>query len=69
MKLKSKIMVPVLAFLLISTASITILNYNIGKNSVTSMMENIVDSSLQTLINQGNITVRAEAVVIGEINR
>ncbi|MCL2703265.1 MAG: methyl-accepting chemotaxis protein [Defluviitaleaceae bacterium] len=69
MKLKSKIMVPVLAFLLISTASITILNYNIGKNSVTAMMENIVDSSLQTLINQGNITVRAEAVVIGEINR
>ena len=52
MQLKWRIALPVLALLLISTILTTGLGYFITKNSVTEMMENIIDSNLNTLYNQ-----------------
>jgi len=68
MKIKWKIALPVLGFMLLSAVLVTILGYSIIKNSVDSMMETIVDSNLNTLISQMNRTTNTESIVLSEIN-
>ena len=68
MKLKYRIVIPVLAILLVSTITITIMNYVRTKSAIDKIVDNIVDSNLDTLISQ---VVRAETIeqaVINEIN-
>jgi methyl-accepting chemotaxis protein len=67
MKLKNKIIIPVLVILLASTVILTMLNYNIARNTVNDMMDNIVDSGMQTLISQTERAIRTERVITEEI--
>ncbi|MCL2665634.1 MAG: methyl-accepting chemotaxis protein, partial [Defluviitaleaceae bacterium] len=69
MKLKTKIIIPVLVMLLISTVLITVLNYNIARNTVTDMMQNIVGSGIETLINQTDSAQQTEKMVTDEIKQ
>ncbi|MCL2721611.1 MAG: methyl-accepting chemotaxis protein [Treponema sp.] len=68
MKIKWKIALPVLGFMLLSAVMVTILGYFIIKNSVDSMMETIVDSNLNTLISQINRSANTEQIVLNEID-
>ena len=68
MKLKSKIVIPVLMILLLSSVSIVVLNYSLTKNAVDRMLDNIVDSNMDTLISQVNLAKMTEKAVIDEIN-
>ncbi|MCL2443866.1 MAG: HAMP domain-containing protein, partial [Treponema sp.] len=68
MKIKWKIALPVLGFMLLSAVLVTILGYTVIKNSVDSIMDTIVDSSLNTLISQVERTANTEHIVLNEIN-
>lgn len=69
MKLKSKIIIPVLALLLASTVSVTLLNYYLAKKTVDQMVDEIVESGLKTLESQVSRTAQAEKIVIGEFDK
>jgi len=69
MKLKSKIILPVLVILLVSITSITLLNYYLAYRTVNSMMDNIVDASLETLEGQVDRAVMIEKLISGELDK
>ena len=69
MKLKTKIIIPVLAILLASMVSITVLNYVISKNAVDEMAGEIVESGLDTLRNQAVRAAQMEKNVVYEIDQ
>jgi methyl-accepting chemotaxis protein len=67
MKLQSKIIIPVMVLLLLSTVSITVLYNTIAGSTVNQLMENKVESGLETLINQIEQARRTEELVTDEI--
>ena len=69
MKLKWKIALPVLVLLLLSTILTTVLGYFIIRNSVTQMMENIVESNLDTLVSQVTRARETEQAMNTEIDQ
>ena len=69
MKLKWKIVLPVLALLLISTIVTTLICYSTTKNTVDLMVEDIIDSNLDTLIAQTERTASSDKAVSDELDR
>jgi len=68
LKLKQMIVIPVLALLLVSTVATTVINYVIAKNTVDEMVDNIVDSGVETLNSQLNRFGALEKDVLDEVN-
>jgi len=68
MKLKWKITLPVLALLLILTATTALISYLSIVNTVENMADSIIDSGLETLLKQVENVNKTEQVVLEEIN-
>jgi len=66
LNLKQMIIIPVLALLLVSTAATTVINYVIAKNTVDIMVDNIVDSGIDTLNSEVNRATEIENTVMSE---
>ncbi|MDR0487081.1 MAG: diguanylate cyclase [Treponema sp.] len=69
MKLKSKIVIPVLAVLFLSTVSITVLDFFLAKKSANRMLDNLIESNLDTLVDQVESARVTEQFILGEIDR
>ncbi|MCL2747628.1 MAG: methyl-accepting chemotaxis protein [Oscillospiraceae bacterium] len=63
MKLKWKISLPVLILLVLSTLATTVLSYSMTKNSIDQIVDTIVESNLDTLVNLVNHAEATERVV------
>ena len=69
MKLKWKISLPVLLLLILSTLTITIINYSMTRNSVDQIVDNIVKSNLDTLVSITGDAEKTEQAVIDEMGK
>ena len=68
MKLKWKIAIPVLALLLLSTLLTTMINYFITRSTVDTVVENIIESNLDTLVSEVERAAKTEQVITSEID-
>jgi methyl-accepting chemotaxis protein len=68
MKLKWKITLPILALLLLSTLLTTLLSFTMTKSTIDEITENILDGSLEMIIDEITRAERTENVVMNEIN-
>jgi methyl-accepting chemotaxis protein len=68
MRLKWKIALPILALLLFSTLLTTLLSYTSTKSTIDEITENIIDGSLDMMIEEISRAELTEAVVMDEIS-
>ncbi|MDR0272266.1 MAG: hypothetical protein LBI27_02990, partial [Clostridiales bacterium] len=68
MKLKAKIIAPVLVLLFFATVGITAMNYWNASQSVRTMKDNIIESGLDTLTSQMAHSIKIEEVVNEEMD-
>jgi len=68
MKLKGKILLPVVLILVIAVTAISVVNYIFARNIVTEMIDAEMDAAMSNILAAEQLSSEITSIVIGEIN-